>query len=429
MSRALPQADAVPLISKSSPRPIGIFFAVLAGSLMTVQIPLGGNLFATEVVLLGYALLGLHSWLGSPGQQSILVLRAAGLACLMLISYTLSDLLTQNTWDNQLRGLARCFFLVSDTLGLWHLVRRDRRLISTLLVSLAVAQIAQTLLTEEHKMFVAEWKFGYALPVTILVLVILPALESRAQPRLTMAGLLAASVLHVYLDYRSLSGVCLVVWSIMVYRSLRSAARTTARPVLAGVLTAAALGLASTAYFASREDFSTRREAANAARLAGISAALDAITSSPVLGHGSWAYDGTFGLSFDDEYTRITGKRYVDVAGYQEFGAHSQLLQGWYEGGALAGLFFGFLLIQLLRLLFFAATNAPDSAHLPLFVLIMTLAVWHLLFSPFAGEHRFWLATATILMGLMQDSKATVERRRLFQRWAAFARREGGFSA
>jgi hypothetical protein len=383
---------------------------------MTVQFPLVGNLFVAEIILLIAAAVGVQSWLRTSLHQSIVVIRLAMLGVVMVISYSLTDLIVGNSVENQMRGFARCAFLVSDILGIWYLVRRQTSRLQLLVSAYAVAQIVATAVHDEGSSFVSTWKFGYSLPVTILLLTCIPQITRLLGTPIANGLLLALSVIHVYLDYRSLSGICLITWGIVAFRYLRRRRNHIAYLVLGTMAGSAAFAFFGYVYSSTHNDFSARREAANAARLAGIYAATDAIISSPLIGHGSWAYGDLFGTSFDRFYAELTGKRYFEVAGYQEFGAHSQLLQAWYEGGAAAAVFFLYLFSRLLSAVGFSVTRPDEDPGGPLKVLLVLLALWNLLFSPFAGEHRFWIAAVVVVLGLLRDDVVALRRASSFGR-------------
>ena len=145
----------------------------------------------------------------------------------------------------------------------------------------------------------------------------------------------------------------------------------------------------------------------NVERAAMMTAAVEAIKESPLIGHGSW-------FSNTDVYANFTlirqeAAREANVGGFpQEYedegttAIHSQILVAIAEGGLFGGAFFCVFGTSLLLCLAKLVFCAPWHKLTPLCTLLLLSALWNLFFSPFSGAQRVYIAMACGLMLLLQ---------------------------
>jgi O-antigen ligase len=150
------------------------------------------------------------------------------------------------------------------------------------------------------------------------------------------------------------------------------------------------------ALLATQDEFSKRREQSNAGRQAGLTVAAWAIMESPIIGYGSWPMDARL-VNFYEQKIEETGKpewqRNINV-----FISHSQVLQGWVEGGVLGVLFWLYYGYWLVRSGWYVALQRPADTHLPIYLFFLVYDFWHLVMSPFAGATRFLIAVGVAII-------------------------------
>src|SRR5690606_1589977 len=89
--------------------------------------------------------------------------------------------------------------------------------------------------------------------------------------------------------------------------------------------------------------------------------------------------------------------------------AHSQILQGWLEGGLLGLTFFVTLGWQLGKQLLWQTFRSPHSPLLSVIVFIQLHCAWHLLFSPFSGAQRVFIPAACVFICYLAQQVGQIE--------------------
>src|SRR6185295_3107638 len=175
---------------------------------------------------------------------------------------------------------------------------------------------------------------------------------------------------------------------------------------------AAIAGIASVYEQTQRGDRTTRSDIE---RTAMVTAAVQAIEESPLIGHGSW-------FSNSDVYENFMLLRH-EAAKRQRVGGfahphqrpdtmalHSQILVALAEGGLFGGTFFLLFGAGLCWALGYTIFVQPWHRLALLQTLLLLSALWSLLFSPFSGAHRVAIAMACGLILLLRvevDETAT----------------------
>lgn len=370
----------------------------LCGTTVDVRFDLGGGLFLIEPLI---ALLALQCLLAlGPGKSFVahlfLGFIVAGLVTFS--GYLLSDLVAANEPAQFLRGWGRVGFLILDCSALMILAAHGRQNIWWLAVGIAVGGIASLGLAGAP---ISEWKSGYGEFVALLVV----ALAPLAPAPLAAAFVGSFGVLCMFLDYRSLGAVCLLVGMAMLWQPPINGGNALRRRLLIGLTMAIAITAVIATVTLTKEEFSERRQQSNIGRYAGIVVAWRAITESPLIGYGSWAADRRFGRMFQMEIAQLErenpsarGDGRSSGSDNQSILPHSQILQACVEGGILGIAFFVLYGYHLFRGLHWFAVQGGKDRLRSLFVFLLMMGLWHFFASPFLGSKRIEIAMAVAVI-------------------------------
>jgi hypothetical protein len=316
-----------------------------------------------------------------------------GSQAIALGGYVLADLYRGSSTNDLLRGWARMVFLAIDLVAVALIFQVDRRGSGAqgflgfqwgYAAGMALHAVFGEVLFNDY------WKFGFAIPVTIAVLLITPLLGFWT----TLLSSVGLGVLHMAMDYRSMGAICLLVPAGMALQKFTPRSRLWILPVVA-VLGVGAVGWL---YF-SREAPTSRSSRSDIERTAMLQAAWDGFRRSPVIGHGSWfsksdVMDEFFAIRFERSILNGVGSfsEADDTGG--GIALHSQMLVGLAEGGLLGGCFF--IVYTLLVLWALAHCVLWQAWHRwsAIYLLTLTFALWGVAMSPFSGMHRILIAVA-----------------------------------
>jgi hypothetical protein len=368
------------------------------------QLQWGGVLYGSEILLALVALWAILTRLTDtrfwrPSFGTLLAFLGV-----TMLAYVVADLALGTEPRNLMRGWARPLFLGSNFVGLYFLSRRNPFNILIYAGSGAAGWLAFLAFTGR---LTEDWKFGASGPVTILVACLFP-LVARRGVLAGSFGLLAAGAAHIALDSREIGGNCLLAGALLMARCASPARWRPVSWVVLGVLAAAGAGFFLSAHELTYEEYGQRRLFSNAWRTASLVTAADAIAASPWLGNGSQTNNFEFQSRYDAIFADRTGVRYrgqrTDTS---TFSPHSQILQAWFEAGIFGMAFFLCLGWKLAGALHTCIFRRGLDAFSVLFAFCLLRAIWHLLFSPFAGMARLDVALAAAIVCLID-----LERRR-----------------
>lgn len=370
---------------------VGIGFACaldarLLGRLYVGELLLAGLAIGTPLLWRRVAARGARPWIAA-----FLVL--GGLYVLALVA---TDLYRETPSNDFLRGWVRAALFIGNTLGLLVLGFERPGRLACWIVGLAIGLLAVQAM--RGTLDFANWKFGAAVPVTLLLL----AATDGAAGRWTYLFLSALSVLHLMLDYRSVAGFCvLVALAVFVARRRQrtGGALVNVRSLGVGAVALAAFGafyISNPAITVDGQDAIGRRLASNIERLAGLSVGFDMITRSPLVGYGSWPRNDeafTEWATIQEELGSVPS-----AVALMELSAeageeglvktHSQFLQAWVEAGPIGALFFLAQWVALAWFTYRAMRDGTAPRLLPLLVFWSVWTMWAVLFSPFSGTVR-----------------------------------------
>ena len=378
-------------------------FAVAIPSNQTIN--LVGELYLTELLLPMLAIGVLFFGKTVAFREKIIWYFVLLAVCLMM-GYIVSDLVAGTDSSKYLRAWGRNFILFVDFVSLAIIMASDRRLLWWYALGFSTGTLITLVL---GRVPIEEWKFGYAQPITILVLLSAYFVSFRVAALL----LVFLAVISIYMDSRSASAFALFVAGVIFLRIKRpegiklSLSALIRIIVLGGLLLTLLLVLMNKTY----EEYSDRREASSSGRIAALRVGGVAIANSPILGYGSWG-EGTgdyASMYYEDMKKKMAelGRRFTEG---DVFRPHSQILQSWMEGGFFAAAFFLFFGYQLVKCLKDVVLVRRLDYLSPLYVFFLLISVWHLLMSPYGGGHRLSIALSISIICLLYAEKSKLNR-------------------
>ena len=258
--------------------------AFLVGLFSPYTVSLVGEMPVGELVLLG--VLG---WMATvfmlahrlPGRMWSNPLLRWMLVCqgVALVGYVMSDFIWHSKTVDEVRGWARMVFLAIDLLTLAYLFTEGSgRALIWLLWGEAIGGSIQPLFM--RPLFGDYWKFGFGLPVSLAVLLLLPGLGFWV----SLAATLGLSALHFALNFRSLGGLFFVLSGLLVLQRMPLRWRAVCIPVTA------LLAVGALAWIANRSATANRSHdlRSDISRKAMLKAAWHGVEDHPFIGNGSW---------------------------------------------------------------------------------------------------------------------------------------------
>ena len=124
-----------------------------------------------------------------------------------------------------------------------------------------------------------------------------------------------------------------------------------------------------------RYGYAERFQRSNATQMVSATVTWSAIKESPFIGYGSWPRDPEFAPLRDELVTKAKGvKAFRTTAQDDLIIAHSQILQGWLEGGLLGLTFFACLAWLLFRQLAWLILASPFTSLTPLIAFLQLMS-------------------------------------------------------
>ena len=366
-----------------------------------------GELFLTDLLLIPAAALGLLRMRSTAWRAAI---PALALMLLWLIGLMISDVVRDSPFENYARGWAKIVFFMASFVGLlWLTDARINRLMAFFL-GLAGAGVIQTIIAPTEFQQGDAWKFGYAVPLGILCVI----LASRPGPQngirsIAPVGLpLGMGVLNLAVNFRSHYAMLIGTAAVSAFAVLASRIAPGRRVVtpaliiglvlLGGIVawgsTAAYSQLASSGMLGekakSKHEMQTRGDLG--LLLSGRSeslASFSAISASPIIGHGSWASDRSY-VALRLLMLRQRGVQSNENIASELIPSHSYIFGAWVEAGILGAAFWIFSLVFASKALFLVLDLQHPATPFAAYLFIQFL--WAILFSPFGADVRFIVA-------------------------------------
>jgi hypothetical protein len=383
-----PAADANPVAASNGLR----IATLLCGGTASFSLNLLGELFWAELLLPVLALVFLLSGL-PPGLFRNRVFRFLVFSIVaMFVGYLVSDLAARTPSEMSLRGWARVAALGTSVASLCVICHRDRYCLWWFCLGTGVGGVIAGLLAG---MPLAQWKLGYGEHVAYL------AVASAALLPMWISSIviLAVGGFSIVVDYRSLGALLMLVGVAVLICGRKIDVRAIRRRLLLGLIAAVAVAsvVAAVVNF-SQQEHDTRRSVSNIGRFAALRIGAIAIVDSPLIGYGSWGqgtqkYADMYHAASTDELVLAGVSEYVTRRG-SSFSAHSQLIQGWMEGGILAAVFFVGYIILLIKAAYRCILLRPLDFMTPLLLYAVGINLWASIMSPFLGTQRITIAVA-----------------------------------
>lgn len=415
-------AKADLLISRKPARPSrlfdGLVFAIPC--LLFLEIQLVGRLFVSELLLLALTpilLLYKGRLLAAPMPRTLLML-----GLLWLLSQVATDLIRNTPFEDYSRGWAKITLTLINFAALYMLLHNNRRRLVLFAIGMVVGGFLQyQLISDAYTNSAAgTWKFGLAQPVTLLLVLCGMWAFKRHGPRFVSLFLIFAAVLNLVNGFRGLAGVCFVtaIFLFIQWRRSRPGGRISQRRIvlisLIGVV--GAIGFFEFYEYAAREGMLGRESQQKyniqsknkyGVLIGGrkeIMVSIQAISDSPIIGHGSWAKDAEYAAMLHQlsEYNaqQRTMMRILNP-GLGLIPTHSFIFGAWVEAGIIGAVFWAYVLWITARNLVFL--NQMKEILTPLIAYFSFLMFWDIVFSPFGAQRRVLVPFFIILVMFCWD--------------------------
>lgn len=408
------------------------FFLAFSGWL---SFNIGGTLFGSDFMLI----IGLPI-LVTTGYEVLLykpVRRVLILGCFWLASQIVTDIVRHTSTADFARGWLKIIFTLAQFCVIWILVHNSQRRCILYVLGLALATVFRSVTFKSIFFILDPWKFGYAFPSAIGVLLLVNFLMRKRYSVYFLIPIVLLAMVNVYEGFRS-EAFILMITAVVThgYKSLRQSGKSLSRRrlvilamtvLVAGAAVNWVYGYAASHFWLGETSYQKYEAEANGAGgvlLGGrseILASSSAVADSPILGHGSWAKD--------PKYVWIMIQR-LSALGYRTKGynaeqqaesengsipTHSHIMSAWVDAGILGAVFWAYILYLMMR---FLLTLTGEEPFLPLAMFQVTLLIWDILFSPYGAERRF---SVTFFVALVLAITYQKEQQKLRARESATA--------
>ncbi len=425
------------LIKKKQAITIPVLILGLLGFFSSFFINIGGQLYISEIAFVIVCM-----FLFAKGRVFLTanLKRILGLGVLWLFVQILTDLVQGTSVDDYLRGWASIGFLLLDIFTLFALVAGRATRIYFFLIGYAIGGLAH-LLFQPSPFFVAEpWKFGFAEPVILLVLLaIVRSARSRFElMKFWILPLIFLGGLSLYLNSRTNAWLVFLTAGLIAFRFSRFGRRllllrmrTGSIVVVGFFIIALTFGVLKLYQFTVSNGWLGEDAKAKYVLqynpkfgligiLVGgrsqILGSMQAIVDSPWMGQGSWARDPKYRLyvyQLEELGYKLTGNIENYIYKTDLIPSHGHFFQAWIWAGPIGAFFWLFVLLVVGR--YALRSFRSPNAFFPLIMFLSASAVWDIFFSPFgAGMRISWALTlATIFFAALPDQLNSLENKQI----------------
>ncbi len=409
--------------------------------MIAVEVPGLGTIYLAELCLIG--LLPVLLVMRGRMLQSKVLAFILTLGLVYFGAQVITDVIRETPFADYARGWSRILFLLFSLVSSYLLIGNDRARLLCYACGLVVGGALHLLIN--NPLSSIGWKFGFAGPMTTLVLIgfsLVPVLRSPSS-LIGPAIMVALGVFSAFMDFRSWGGILMLsaaflsIPAILRLFGLRPKPLSYSRMLVMGVILLATgfgalkvYGVAAESGMLgerSRQKYETQSALGDLGILLGGRSeslvTVQAIQDSPLIGHGSWAKDRYYAdLRQLMLYRLGFVNRFIEPE-TDLIPTHSHLLGSWVEAGVGGAVFWVGILalvIAALRRLY-----ASDDPLRPYLVFLMFLFIWDILFSPFGAQRR--LTNGFLIVAVLFALKAsTMNLRQRLSRAAPF-QMAGGF--
>jgi hypothetical protein len=327
------------------------------------------------------------------------------------VGQIISDIVNNSAIEDILRGWAAIIFFLIDFIAIYLLIFPSKKRITIAILGLATGILLSTIFQPPAFFEQYPWKFGYAYPVTLLILLLVTWLNfKRAQRIIGFLFMVGLGVFSIYMDFRSLGGMVIlagfIYWLVHLLKTKKGKRISIAGFLGIGIVSVLAIYFILTQYLFMVQSgvlgqTALHRFAIQFSNIPNLFTlilggrtqlipSLYAIADSPLLGHGSWAHDARYRLYLYNILDWGVGNiEYLDynVRSSDLIPTHSIIFQAWVWAG-LAGFVFWAYILWINGKSIISAIRKPDY-FLPLVLSVGLIGAWDILFSPFGSIMRF----------------------------------------
>ena len=294
-------------------------------------------------------------------------------------------------------------FLLIDIAALALLAGAGNRMFVLYLIGLCFSSLLTFL---KGPLFGDYWKFCFAYPVTIFILLAVPRLLGLPA---TIIASFALGILHLLMHYRSLGMQCLLLAVLLIVSNTLPRLFRRYLFIISVPIALAALPLAAKMLFANTEGRANR---SNVERSAMLQAAWEGFLASPLVGNGSWfsrsdVWDNFLIIRSQKEFEAGGGLGF-DSRDFEGKAIHSQILTALAEGGLLGGTFFLTYSVLIFLGFWFLITDATWHWLNPVRLSILISGLCGVFMNPFSGTSRLDISVAAVLTLVLLDERRTL---------------------
>ena len=408
---------------------VGSFLSFLTGLLAFYFVPFGGQLYLSDIFCVSVAALYLLS-----GQANQLVRILGTLGCVLLvgavawlIQQICTDLIRQTVFDDLIRGWSKIAIFISCIIVVSMFTRQKMGRLVICACGYAVGKIIETAVFPSGYEIGTPWKFGYSIPVTILVIAYLSYFHKRQRIIFVPAAFIALGIVNIAMNFRSMFLFCLVsaaacffsdiVKLVAAKHKLSFGFKVPIVIVAIGITAFSAktayeymavggmLGIeAQQKYYSETSgDLNILQAGRNESFVSTV-----AIKNSPIMGYGSWAKSHDYAvMQIEVLRQKHIEAQYSEDDSLELIPSHSYVLGAWVESGIVGALFWVIAFAITFAALLVTIGAGGSFMGLNFFLFINLL--WSIPFSPFTADTR--LSVAIILcLALSVLKSANVER-------------------
>lgn len=379
-----------------------------------IEIQIIGRIFLVEFIFAGIAV---GTILNKKSRESLppLLRKILFFAIIWLLAQILSDVYQATPFEDYARGWAKISFFAMNVVAIYQMTKNSERRVLLFIIAFAVGELLG-LIWFPNVYFEAGrvWKFGYAMPLATLLILLSSKSRFRLLPVLVLASL---SVLNLFLDYRSLAGFCMVAALITLYSMLNRSRKEEAIRRIAFIKifkniawsgAAILLIIGFVVLYQYSEEFELGTQLGSEWARYGVDrnplygrieffVGLQAAMDSPLIGHGSWAKDISYALlaqALAVDVGKSTGPVLDEL-----IPTHSYFVGAWVEAGLVGALFWLYIFFHSIRALVNSVNVVPHLVAIISFYLVGFL--WAVPFSPFGASTRITAAINIILVNFI----------------------------
>lgn len=398
--QAIRAPRVIPAVAaRRRPFSIGDVFTLVVPALQFAQFHAIGILFASDLLLLAALPLVLMRSVWRLRQRQIAIILMLGLA--WLFAQVLTDVIRGSQPADYLRGWSKIGLTITHFAVIWILLRNSVRRFVLYGIGVCVGGALVCVTSSNPAVIGNPWKFGFSLPVTLVVILVASWLSKGRRKSLVLFALAGMACVNLILDFRSLGLICLVTGVYSYFRTRPQGQRARLGKLQVALIASAVLlsgwgfqqayeHAAVSGWLGSKalSKYEEQHAGKGGVLLGGRSEILSsgqAILDSPIIGHGSWARDPKYKAIMRERMGELGYKEGYDD-GDDLIPTHSFIFGAWVEAG-IVGAFFWFWILKLVASTILRASGREPL--LPVFAFIAFLLCWDILFSPYGADRRF----------------------------------------